>query len=128
MKKFLSPAAMLAFLLLLPGCAELAPRMGTTLGEEMGILSRPGRRAGGARRQHSALRPMTDQEEYFLGRAVAATILSRYRLYEDRRWTQYLNEVGQTVALASDRPLTYGGYHFATLDSDETNALSCPAG
>jgi predicted Zn-dependent protease len=32
------------------------------------------------------------------------------------------------MALASDRPLTYGGYHFAVLDSEEINALSCPGG
>jgi hypothetical protein len=43
----------------------------------------------------TAVRPMTDQEEYLLGRAVAATILSRYRLYEDPRWTHYLNEVAR---------------------------------
>ena len=36
--------------------------------------------------------------------------------------------MGQTVALGSDRPLTYGGYHFAILDSEEINALSCPGG
>jgi predicted Zn-dependent protease len=36
--------------------------------------------------------------------------------------------VGQALALASDRPLTYGGYHVAILDSDEVNALACPGG
>ncbi len=127
MKRFLSPAALLAFLLLVPGCAELS-QMVTTLGEEAGILSaqEEEERQQLVDESTSAVRPMTDQEEYFLGRAVAATILSRYRLYDDPRWTHYLNEVGQTVALASDRPLTYGGYPFAILDSEEINALSCP--
>ncbi len=129
MKRFLSPAALLAFLLLVPGCAELS-QMVTTLGEEAGILSAQDEeeREQVVDETTSAVRPMTDQEEYFLGRAVAATILSRYRLYDDPRWTHYLNEIGQTVALASDRPLTYGGYHFAILDSEEINALSCPGG
>jgi len=129
MKKFLSPAAVLAFLLFVGGCAELA-EMGRTLGEEAGILSaqEEEEREQLVGQSTSVVRPMTDQEEYFLGRAVAATILSRYRLYDDPRWTQYLNEVGQTVALASDRPLTYGGYHFAILDSEEINALACPGG
>ena len=129
MKEFLSPAAVLAFLLFVGGCAELA-EMGRTLGEEAGILSaqEEEEREQLVGQSTSVVRPMTDQEEYFLGRAVAATILSRYRLYDDPRWTQYLNEVGQTVALASDRPLTYGGYHFAILDSEEINALSCPGG
>jgi len=31
------------------------------------------------------------------------------------------------VAVFSDRPETYGGYHFAVLDSDEINALAAPA-
>ncbi len=75
-----------------------------------------------------AARPMTDQEEYFLGRAVAATLLSQYRLFHDDRLTSYLNEVGQAVVLGSDRPYTYGGYHFAVLDTEEVNALSCPGG
>ena len=38
MKRIFSPAAVLAFLLLLPGCAELV-QIGTTLGKETGILS-----------------------------------------------------------------------------------------
>ncbi len=75
-----------------------------------------------------AVRPMTDQEEYYVGRAVAATILGQYRLYSGERLTSYVNAIGQGVALASDRPFTYGGYHFAVLDTDEVNALSCPGG
>jgi predicted Zn-dependent protease len=75
-----------------------------------------------------AARPMTDKEEFYVGRAVAATLLSRYRLYPDEALARYVNEVAQTVALASDRPLTYGGYHLAVLDAEEENALSCPGG
>jgi hypothetical protein len=36
--------------------------------------------------------------------------------------------IGQAAALSSDRPFTYGGYHFAVLESDEINDLSCPGG
>jgi len=36
--------------------------------------------------------------------------------------------IGQAAALSPDRPFTYGGYHFAVLESDEINALSCPGG
>jgi predicted Zn-dependent protease len=75
-----------------------------------------------------AARPMTEQEEYYVGRAVAATILGKYRVYRNERLTRYINEVGQAVALASDRPFTYGGYRFAVLDTDEVNALACPGG
>ena len=71
---------------------------------------------------------MTDQEEYYVGRAVAAMILGQYRLCNNERLTSYVNAVGQAAALSSDRPFTYGGYHFAVLESDEINALSCPGG
>jgi beta-barrel assembly-enhancing protease len=75
-----------------------------------------------------AVRPMTEQEEYYVGRAVAATILGQYRIYDSDRLTSYVNDVGQVVALASDRPYTYGGYHFVVLDTEEVNALACPGG
>jgi predicted Zn-dependent protease len=75
-----------------------------------------------------ATRPLTEEEEYYLGRSVAARILATYPLLEDERATEYVNLVGQTVALHSDKPVTYGGYHFAVLDTDEINAFACPGG
>jgi predicted Zn-dependent protease len=75
-----------------------------------------------------ASRPISDSEEYYVGRAVAARILSTYPLLQDRRLTEYVNLVGQTVALHSDKPQTYNGYHFAVLDSTEINAFACPGG
>jgi predicted Zn-dependent protease len=59
---------------------------------------------------------------------VAATILGQYRICRDDRLTRYLNEVGQSLALASERPFTFGGYRFGILDSEEVNALACPGG
>ena len=75
-----------------------------------------------------AARPISDEEEYYVGRAVAANLLTRYRLLKNERLTRYVNQVGQAVALHSDKPTTYGGYHFAILDTGEVNALSCPGG
>jgi predicted Zn-dependent protease len=75
-----------------------------------------------------ASRPLTEEEEYYLGRSVAARILATYPLLEDETITEYVNLIGQTVALHSDRPVTYGGYHFAMLDTDEINAFACPGG
>jgi beta-barrel assembly-enhancing protease len=81
-----------------------------------------------AQETFSAAKPLTDEEEYYVGRAVAARILSTYPLLENRRLTEYVNSVGETVALHSDRPVTYGGYHFAILNSGEITAFSCPGG
>lgn len=75
-----------------------------------------------------AVRPMTEEEEYYLGRAVAAMILAKYQLYNNNQIQHYLNLVGQTVALSSERPYTHGGYHFAVLDTEEVNAFACPGG
>ena len=36
--------------------------------------------------------------------------------------------MGKTLSLASERPETFGGYHFLIQDSDEINALSAPGG
>ena len=117
------------FLGLLAGCAEVA-QVGTAYGESTGKLSKEDREALDrlVGQTAKAVRPMNDQEEDYVGRAVAATLLSEYRLYSNEALTAYLNEVGQAVALASDRPLTSGGYHFAVLDTDQVNALSCPGG
>lgn len=75
-----------------------------------------------------AARPISDSEEYYVGRAVAARILSTYPLSQDQALTLYVNEVGQTVARKSSRPNPYRGYHFAVLDTSEVNAFACPGG
>jgi len=81
-----------------------------------------------AKEVSKAQRPISDEEEYYIGRAVAAKILSSYPLLEHRALTAYVNLVGQTMALHSDTPQTYGGYHFAILDTNEINAFACPGG
>ncbi|MDO9071105.1 MAG: M48 family metalloprotease [Deltaproteobacteria bacterium] len=82
----------------------------------------------GASKASEASRPITDSEEYYVGRAVAARILGRYKLDQNPKLTQYVNEVGQTVAQKSTRPNPFKGYHFAVLDTQEINAFACPGG
>jgi predicted Zn-dependent protease len=76
----------------------------------------------------STFSEITEQEEYYIGRAVAALVLSRYKVYENGGMTNYLNVLGKAISFSSDRPETYGGYHFLILDSDEVNALAAPGG
>jgi len=122
-------AGLLLLFLFVFGCAE-AVHLGTTIGAGTGKISKEEKERLDrlAVQTERASRPMTAQEEHYLGRAVAASILGQYRLYREERLTRYLNEVGQSLALASDRPFTFGGYRFAILDSEEVNALSCPGG
>jgi len=71
---------------------------------------------------------LTPQEEYFIGRAVAARILGIYRPAESPATTRYLNAIGLTVAQTSSGPETFGGWHIILLDSDEVNAFAAPGG
>ncbi len=82
----------------------------------------------GASKASAASRPITDSEEYYVGRAVAARILGKYKLDQNPKLTQYVNEVGETVARKSSRPNLLKGYHFAVLDTQEINAFACPGG
>jgi len=75
-----------------------------------------------------AARQLSDDEEYYVGRAVAARLTATYPLYRNDRLTDYLNQIGQTIVLHTDKPTTFGGYHFAILDSPEINAFACPGG
>ena len=71
---------------------------------------------------------ITDEEEYYIGRAVAARILKSYRLVNDKNKTAYLNKVGVALSRYSARPELFGGYHFALIESKELNAFAAPGG
>jgi len=71
---------------------------------------------------------ITPEQEYYIGRAVGATILAQYSPYAEPGPTEYLNLLGRTLSFASDRPETFGGYHFLILDSEEINAFAAPGG
>ncbi|HEY7535040.1 MAG TPA: M48 family metalloprotease [Thermodesulfobacteriota bacterium] len=110
MKKHIRSKLILIFLL--AGCS----------GVDLGSIGRI------AQQTFKAATPLTDEEEYYVGRAVAARIISSYSLLENNKLTEYVNLVGKTVAIHSDEPSTYGGYHFAILNSKEINAFACPGG
>lgn len=71
---------------------------------------------------------LTPVEEYYIGRAVSATILSQYEVYTDPKANTYLNTVGQVLTLSSSLPETFSGYHFTLIESDEINAFAAPGG
>lgn len=71
---------------------------------------------------------LTPENEYYIGRAVAASILERYPVWDDAAAVKYVNLVGQAAALGSSRPETFGGYHFQILDAGEVNAFAAPGG
>jgi predicted Zn-dependent protease len=70
----------------------------------------------------------TPDQEYYLGRGVAANLLGRYRALHAPAANEYLNLLGQSLARHSTMPNTFGGYHFLLLDSSEINAFAAPGG
>ena len=68
----------------------------------------------------------TPENKYYIGRSVSAQILVKYKVYEDREATRYVNLLGQTLAKFSDVPEVFQGYHFVILDSAEINAFAAP--
>lgn len=75
-----------------------------------------------------ALKQITPEQEYYVGRSVGASLITRYKVYDQDDATRYVNVVGQALAMASDKPETFGGYHYLILDSDEINAFAAPGG
>lgn len=127
--------------MLMTGCiastAEMLTQVGAALGEATGTISSDS--ADAMRRNAEVIgqssekiarsfEDVTPEQEYYLGRAVAATVLSKYNLWQNETAIDYLNRLGQTLALFSETPETYGGFHFGFLDSDEINAFAAPGG
>ena len=77
--------------------------------------------------RHSA-EDISESEEYYIGRAVAAQIMSRYQPMNDPGLNLYAQKIVQAVSMASDRPSVYRGYHVQILQSDEVNAFAAPGG
>ena len=112
-------AGALLLLLSLSGCRMDNLQQALSFGE---------RHAGTVDNLFQASQGFTPQEEHYLGRAVAAQILSRYPALNDKKANDYLNQIGQALALCSPQPHTYGGYHFQLLNSNEVNAFAAPDG
>lgn len=129
MKAQRSITAILLAILVISACAKVS-QMGTSVLEKEGYIDKEQKEsidkvAGAVERSFADL---TEEQEYYLGRSVAAKILALYPVYQKETLTTYINRVGNAVAFTSDRPEIYGGYHFLVLDSEEVNAFACPGG
>ena len=80
----------------------------------------------------TALEDITPEQEYYIGRAIAANILAKYKLYtKNPTLTRYLNNICAAIAINSALPYSHGafkGYHVAMLDSREINAFATSGG
>jgi len=82
-----------------------------------------------ARAIGSAAEEITPEQEYYIGRAVAANILTSYRLWNGNpALTAYLNHICAAITINSPRPDVFNGYRVAILDSNEINAFATSGG
>lgn len=75
-----------------------------------------------------AMEEITPEQEYYIGRAVAGTILEKYNVYNSAKMQKYLNEICSAIVINSDKPVLYKGYYVAILDTDEVNAFATSGG
>ena len=75
-----------------------------------------------------SMEEFTPEQEYYIGRSVTAELLKTYRPLASGPANEYVNTLGQSLALFSDMPLTYAGYRFQVVDSNEINAFAAPGG
>ena len=68
------------------------------------------------------------EQEYYIGRSVAANILARYSVYDNLYAREYLNTICQTLVINSSQPEIFNGYFVQILDSEEINAFATSGG
>ncbi len=114
---------------LFSGCGEIS-EVGTQLAQEAGLISADEAESvkRGAKALEKTWQDLTPEQEYYIGRAVAAQVFQTYKPLDQSEANAYLNLLGQSLAIFSERPETFGGYHFLLLDSDEVNAFAAPGG
>jgi len=77
----------------------------------------------------AAKEDINPEQEYYIGRAVAANLLSTYKIYDGKpALTTYLNNICTVITINSPRPDIYNGYHVAILNTPEVNAFATPGG
>ncbi len=121
-----------ALALVLAGCEtwDQASQLGAAAGVATGVITTE--QAKSVTRASSAVGKtfddITPEQEYYIGRAVGASVTAKYRPLNSQGAALYINRLGQALAMASDKPETFGGYHFMVLESGEVNAFAAPGG
>ncbi|MDR2897416.1 MAG: M48 family metalloprotease [Spirochaetaceae bacterium] len=75
-----------------------------------------------------AAEQITPEQEYYIGRAVGASVLTTYSPYMNADFTAYLNRICAVLTLNSPRPDIFRGYHVQILNTSEINAFATSGG
>ncbi len=135
MKTIVRFVPLLAAALALAGCSSFGAGdlFGLAVGAATGDTESQGKVSAiqqAASETQKASEDFTPEQKYYVGRAVAATILGdpKYPPHDAARVKEYINLVGTALAWDSTLPETFGGWHFQALDTDEINAFGAPEG
>jgi beta-barrel assembly-enhancing protease len=111
------------------GCSTVT-QVGGVVGQATGFVTpeQSDAMVRSAQAMEKTFQDITPEQEYYIGRSVAATVLVTYKPFDREEANAYLNLLGQTVAQFSTKPEIFGGYHFLLLDTDEVNAFAAPGG
>lgn len=75
-----------------------------------------------------ATEEITPEDEYLIGRSVAANLIAAYPVYENKSLEVYLNSICQVIVSNTDGFAPYDGYHVKVLNTTEVNAFATSGG
>jgi predicted Zn-dependent protease len=131
--RLIAGMTIIVFCILLPSCQTMANVIdkGAQVAGATGVIGQGTADAISVSSQAmgSVAEEITPEQEYYIGRAVAANILSSYRLWNGNpALTAYVNRICSAIVINSPKPEIYNGYHVAILDSNEINAFATSGG
>ncbi|GHV95236.1 peptidase M48 [Spirochaetia bacterium] len=122
-----------AFSVLLSSCQHLAAiaDIGAQVAGATGVIDQNTANAisNSSKAVGSAAEEITPEQEYYIGRAVGANILTTYKIWNGSpQLTAYVNRICGAIVINSPKPDIYNGYHVMILDSSEINAFATSGG
>jgi beta-barrel assembly-enhancing protease len=121
----------LLFLLFISsGCTYVSNQVedaGNFLARQVGFVSDESKYSKDQQRQN-ALELITPEQEYYIGRAVAARILQRFPSTSNHELQRYVELTGNALLVNDGAGAPFGGYHFHVVESEQLNAISAPGG
>lgn len=76
----------------------------------------------------TASSPITAEQEYYIGRSVASSILSQYTVLDNSSISKYVNNICQVLIINSDYEQLFKGYSVIILDTNQINAFATSGG